>query len=69
MTRDLVINFNEKIIRPLFKQNFIYLADSWSKHKDNEMYHDIFGGKCKFFQIPPRTTSFLQPLDVFFFRF
>ena len=65
MTRDLVVNFKENIIKPYFKESFVYLADSLSGHKDIEMYSNIFGTKCKFFQIPVHTTAFLQPLDVF----
>jgi hypothetical protein len=69
MTRELVVNCNEHIVKPIMKENFVYLVDSWSGHKDNYMYHEIFGDKCKFLQIPPHTTAFLQPLDVFFFDF
>ena len=34
MTRDLVVNFIENIIKHYFKENFVYLADTWSGHKD-----------------------------------
>ena len=69
LTKELVIQFNRELIKPLFNTEFIYIADSWSGQTDQEIYENIFERKCKFISIPPHCTSLIQPLDVYFFRF
>lgn len=69
MTRELVIQFNNEIIKFYFPKEFVYIVDSWSGHKDLDMYNELFGDNCKLFTIPPHCTPIVQPLDVFFFRF
>lgn len=69
MTKDLVIDFNQQIIQPLYQQKIVYIADSWSGQTNSEIYENIFGNQCEFLQIPPHCTSIVQPLDVYFFRF
>lgn len=69
MTKELVNEFNIEIIKPYFKTNFVYIADSWSGQTNLEIYENIFENKCTFLRIPPRCTSLIQPLDVYFFRF
>jgi hypothetical protein len=44
----------------------ILLLDSWSGQLDNDLFVAV--PNCKRLQIPPKTTSFIQPLDRYFFR-
>ena len=69
MNKELVIEFNELVVKPNFVDKFLYIADSWSAQSDQELYYNIFGENCKLLIIPPHCTSLLQPLDVYFFRF
>jgi hypothetical protein len=69
MTKELIVDFNNVVIKPHFNQEFVYIADSWTGHSDGDMYKEIFGKQCIFLKIPPHCTSLVQPLDVFFFRF
>lgn len=50
-----------------YSQNVIIL-DSWSAHKDEEGLRKIVDKPFSLFIIPDKTTCFIQPLDVVFFR-
>jgi hypothetical protein len=44
------------------------MLDSWSGHKNYDLYEDMFNDlNCKQLVIPPKTTSLIQPADVFLF--
>ena len=45
------------------------LCDSWSGHKDEQVLLEASGGKDVDLKIiPPKTTNYAPPLDVYFFR-
>jgi hypothetical protein len=47
----------------------ILLLDSWSGQKDSSLFDSMSGSKpCLRLQIPPKTTQYIQPLDVYGFR-
>ena len=49
--------------------NSLILCGSWSGHKDEQVLLEGFGGKDVDLKIiPPKTTKYAQPLDVYFFR-
>ena len=41
LTKDLVIEFNQELIKPLFNSEFIYIADSWNGQTDQEIYENV----------------------------
>jgi len=49
------------------QSSFVLIHDSWTGQTDSSLYKDI-PNLVKRFQIPAKTTSFTQPLDVYFFR-
>ncbi len=50
-------------------QKCILLLDSWSGHKDEAIFESMTGTKeCLMLRIPPKTTSYIQALDVYGFR-
>lgn len=67
MSRELVEQFNTLIVKDYFVKEFVYIVDSWSGHKDFDMYSKIFNEKCKLFIIPSHSTFMVQLLDVFLF--
>ena len=47
----------------------LVLCNSWSGHKDEQVLLEAFGGKDVDLKIiPPKTTKYTEPLDVYFFR-
>ena len=47
----------------------LVLCDSWSGHRDEQVLLEASGGKDVDLKIiPPKTTKYAQPLDVYFFR-
>jgi hypothetical protein len=45
------------------------MLDSWSGQKDESLFESLTGMKqCLCLRIPPKTTSDIQPLDVYGFR-
>ena len=68
MSKELVKKFTLKIIKPVVKENFILMLDSWSGHKNYDQYENMFNDlNCKLLVIPLKTTSLIQPADVFVF--
>jgi hypothetical protein len=64
MSKELVKKFTLEIIKPVVKENFILMLDSWSGHKNYDQINDL---NCKPLVIPPKITSLIQPADVFVF--
>lgn len=60
--------------KPDFKKKCLLLLDSWGGHNDHLQIKTKVGCKKKNLDdlhietIPPRTTRYIQPLDVYFFR-
>lgn len=48
--------------------NNLLLLDSWTGQKDSNLFQNINGKNIHVEVIPPKTTKYCQPLDVFFFR-
>ena len=49
--------------------NSLVLCDSWSGHKHEQVLPEASGGKDVDLKIiPPKTTRYAQPLDMYFFR-
>ena len=47
----------------------ILLLDSWTGQKNNSLFDAMSGSNsCLRLQIPPKTTPYIQPLDVYGFR-
>ena len=68
MSKELVKKFTLEIIKPVVKENFILMLDSWSGHKNYDQYENMFNDlNCKLLVIPLKTTSLIQPADVFVF--
>ena len=56
------------VLDPLLSTNSLVLCGSWSGHKDEQILREAFGGKDVDLKIiPPKTTKYAQPLDMYFF--
>ena len=59
----------ENVLSTAVKQKFILILDSWNGQKDDSLFEALTGSiECLRLQIPPKTTSYVQPLDVYGFR-
>ena len=57
------------VLNPHLSTNSLVLCGSWSRNKDEQVLLEAFGGKDVDLKIiPPKTTKYAQPLDVYFFR-
>ena len=57
------------VLNPHLSTNSLVLRGSWSGHKDEQVLPGAFGGKDVDLKIiPPKTTKYAQPVDVYFFR-
>ena len=57
------------VLNPPLSTNSLVLCGSWSGHKDAQVLLEAFGGKDVDLKvIPPKTTKYAQPLDMYFFR-
>jgi predicted P-loop ATPase len=64
MTKELVKKCSQKILKPIVKNDFVLMLDSWQGHNKQEIYDNIFGSiNCNLQVIPAGTTSYIQPLD------
>ena len=53
------------VLNPHLSTNSLVLCGSWSGHKDEQDLLEAFGGKDVDLKIiPPKTTKYVQPLDV-----
>ncbi len=70
MTKNLVKIWCKDALIPSVKEKCLLLLDSWSGHSDHQMIQELFptGASCEILKIPPKTTSLIQALDVYFFR-
>ena len=69
MTKEHLKTFFLSVLNPHLSTNSLVLCGSWSGHKDELVLLEAFGGKDVDLQIiPPKTTKYPQPLDLYFFR-
>ena len=55
----------QSCLAPNIQHNCLLLLDAWSGHKDDDIFQGL---NCIKMDIPPKTTSLVQPLDRYFFR-
>ncbi len=69
MTKELIKKFSQEILKPIVKNDFVLMLDSWPGHNKQEIYDNIFENiNCNLQVIPAGTTSYIQPLDKVLFR-
>lgn len=70
LTKSHIQYWAEKVLKPLMEEDFVLLLDSWSGQTDHTIFDEIFDEDvdCEHLQIPPKTTSHIQPCDKYFFR-
>lgn len=69
MTKVHLKSFFEKVIEPELENKSLLLCDSWTGHKEIEIFISARKQKKVILEfIPPKTTKYAQPLDVYFFR-
>jgi len=69
MERKNLISFVKNVLADELGETNLLLQDSFTGQKDESIYFQNIGGKhFEIKTIPPKTTRFIQPLDVYFFR-
>lgn len=71
MTKSLMLDwFKECVAHPSSPREQLVLVDSWSSFKDHASIQSVVppGKKLTIRNIPAGTTSFAQPLDIYFFH-
>jgi hypothetical protein len=70
MSKELMNLWCNDSLVPSISAKSLLLLDSWSGHSDKDNICSFFSRDkpCLILTIPPKTTSFIQPLDVYFFR-
>ena len=74
MTKNHVKRWLINAFIPDVTNNTLLLLDSWSGQTDNDIFTDeeitrtLQNKRIRTAIIPPKTTRFVQPLDVYFFR-
>jgi hypothetical protein len=70
LTSSLVKYWRDKVLVPTIGKKALLLSDSWSGQNDDTIYTDLksSGKAVHRIQIPPKTTSDIQPLDKYFNR-
>jgi hypothetical protein len=70
MTKKHWASFLENVLFPNIPAKSLGLADQWTTYNDRETIAKAkpAGYEFDLHQMPPRTTSKIQPLDVYFFR-
>ena len=56
------------VLNPNLSTNSLVLCGSWSECKDEQVLPEALEEKMDLKIIPPKTTKYAQPLDVYFFR-
>ncbi|GAV09481.1 hypothetical protein RvY_19020 [Ramazzottius varieornatus] len=70
MTKELFVEWWEKVFFPQMDGHCLFLADSWPTFADQEAVEEVKLEKleCEMITIPPKVTGHIQPLDVLCFR-
>ncbi|RWS15315.1 telomerase-binding protein EST1A-like protein [Dinothrombium tinctorium] len=67
MTTYNVKKWTENVLKPNIQSKCLLNLDSYTAQIKQKLYDDVLGPeKCRLLIIPGKTTSILQPLDVFF---
>ncbi|CAF1459829.1 unnamed protein product [Rotaria sordida] len=67
LTTSLVSYWVDKILRPSLSGKTLLISDCWNGQGDNKGLYDGIKGLFRI-EIPAKTTSYRQPLDVYFNR-
>ena len=65
LTKSHMQYWAEEVLKPSVEENFLLLLDSWSGQTDHTLFDEDI--ECNELQIPPKTTSQIQPWDKYFF--
>ena len=69
MMKEHLKTFFLSVLNPHLLTKQLVLCDSWSGHEDEKVLLEASGGNDVDLKIiPPKTTKYAQPLDVYFFR-
>ena len=69
MTKEHLKTFFLSVLNPHLSTKSLALCNPWSGHEDEKVLLEASGGKDADLKIiPPKTTKYAQPLDVYFFR-
>lgn len=70
VTKEILISWFKEIYFPNVSGNSVLIVDSWRTYNDKEAIGSVKPANKEYEMliIPPKTTSQIQPLDVFFFR-
>lgn len=69
MTRSNLENFAEKVLTVELGERNLLIQDSFSGQKDESIFTSVCPNSILDIKyIPPKTTKYIQPLDVYFFR-
>jgi hypothetical protein len=70
LTKPLLQDWCSDVFFPTAPTEALLFLDSWSAHKNNAIFDSVFSESKTLTRllIPPKTTSFTQPLDIYFFR-
>jgi hypothetical protein len=68
LTASLVEYWRDRVLAPSLSKNskYLLLSDSWSTQAAKKLYESL--KNVERLAIPPKTTSLIQPLDVYFNR-
>ena len=66
----MVKYWKDRVLSKSIGKKALILSDSWTGHNGESIYKDLksIGKTVKRLQIPPKTTSHIQPLDKYFNR-
>ncbi|GAV03081.1 hypothetical protein RvY_13563 [Ramazzottius varieornatus] len=70
MTKELFVEWCEKVFFPQMDGHCLFLADSWPTFADQEAVEEVKPEELEYemITIPPKVTGQIQPLDVLCFR-
>ncbi|CAF3988058.1 unnamed protein product [Rotaria sp. Silwood1] len=67
LTTSLVKYWRDEVFEPIIQnKNYLLISDCWGEQGDDEIYEQLTNSKR--LEIPKKTTSMIQPLDVYFNR-
>lgn len=68
MGAEIAKQWMKEVFLPIAEKNSVLIIDSWTGYKQMIQMPEIAAQKLKIVQLPPKTTSRLQPADVYFNR-
>lgn len=67
-TKEITAEYFQKLKESIGDENTLLVLDSWSGQKDESIWIRNLGFNVEPLFLPPGTTKYLQPLDVYFFQ-